>query len=108
MDGMNWAANSMAAAQARLDVATTNLANAHVAGYREQLFTAACTAHGITYSATTEKTNNAHGHLPATDSAHEMVAVLEAQRNFETAQKVALSLDAVRAKDVSDVARAAQ
>ena len=43
-----------------------------------------------------------------TDSMHAMIEVLEAQRHFETAQKATQTIDAVSAKDASEIGRAAQ
>lgn len=114
---MNWIAQTLEAAQSRLDLATANLANAHVPGFRPRDFAARLTPGGIVAAPVeraqtpaanaTGSTASANGGLPATDSAHEMVALIEAQRDFETAQKTALAFDAVRQKEAGEIGRAA-
>ncbi len=97
----------MAAAQSRLDVATTNLANEHVQGFATQRFAAAMTAEGIAVKTTAVAgPGNAPGGTPFSNATQSMVEILLAQRNFETAQKTALAIDAVRSKEAQDVAKA--
>ena len=197
MDGLEWTANAMAAAERSLDVAAENLAGAPCDGFHRMVFSAHLTPGGIT----TEITRDEHagelrrtgrdldlavsgsarirlcdgttrasvscersldGHLqtrdgvqvagmhgavrfplqariehdgnitlygvaldrialtePAhiergvteaanADSMHAMIDVLEAQRHFETAQKTTQTIDAVAAKDATEIGRAAQ
>ncbi len=195
MDGLEWTASALGAAERALDVATQNLAAAPCDGFHRLLFTAKLTAQGIRTDVSRDaqlgglrRTGRAldlavdgarfaclngetrvtvcaqrtrDGHLSAQDgqllrgqhgalrfplqaefradgavmlagrqidqlaltrpahieqgvveasngdSMQAMIAVLQAQRQFETAQKMTQSLDAVAAKDATEITRAA-
>lgn len=86
----------MAAAQSRLDIAAENLANVSSAGYARRAATGFLTPHGVAIrSQATEQ---------RVDPVAEMVDVLGAQRAFESAAKVATTVDAAR-KEAADAGR---
>jgi flagellar basal body rod protein FlgG len=99
MDGIGWAVSAMRAARARLENAAQNLANVSSAGFKNTVARIGFTDGGLVVRKTVL-------HDPAgVNAIGEMVEMLDAQRQFETAQKALGAIDETRAKDVNDVGR---
>jgi len=96
MDAMGWASSAMAAAQSRLDIAAENLSNTSSTGYRRREATGSLTGHGV--AVTARRT------AARVDPVTEMIDVLGAQRAFESAAKVATTIDQAR-KESADAGR---
>jgi flagellar basal-body rod protein FlgG len=72
MDGIDWAASAMSAAQERLDIATGNLANVSTDGFRATLAQGSLRAGGVCI---TRVTSEAHGSLRHTGRPFDLAIV---------------------------------
>ena len=86
----------MAAAQTRLDIAAENVSNAGSTGFTRLAATGSIGPNGVAIAATPT-----HQRV---DTVTEMIDVLGAQRAFESAAKVATTIDEAR-KQSNDAAR---
>jgi len=109
MDGIDWASSAMVAARTRLEIATGNLANLSTEGFRAVVARGRLTPRGVEIagvSAPAQAVVHAGGVTTSSVNAiGEMIDVLEAQRSFESAEKVVAAIDGVRQKSDNDVAR---
>jgi flagellar basal body rod protein FlgG len=121
MDGLAWMGSAMRAARTQLDVAAHNLANAETNGFAAVVARVGIGPTGLHVETSLRSAPQAPAGLarergvgdalaPAVNSVDpiaESLAILDAQRAFETAQKAFVAIDEVRTRGVDGVARLA-
>jgi flagellar basal body rod protein FlgG len=96
MDGIAWASSAMVAARTRLEIATSNLANASTNGFHAALARGRMTANGVEI----ERVRGGN-----VDAIGAMIDELDAERSFESAEKAVSAIDETRQKSSNDVGR---